>query len=76
MGLIAANRWQPCEQANNLDLINNMIEALVKEANEEASAKAFCDEELAKSNKAKDEKMLKLDQFQAKEGLNPKSQIT
>jgi len=47
-------------------LINNMIEALVKEANEEASAKAFCDEELAKSNKAKDEKMLKLDQFQSR----------
>merc|ERR1719473_2012704 len=47
-------------------LVTDMIDALVKEANEEASAKAFCDEELAKSNKAKDEKMLKLDQYQAR----------
>merc|ERR1719456_689576 len=47
-------------------LVEQMIEDLVNQANEEASQKAFCDEETAKSTKSKDEKMMKLDKFQAR----------
>merc|ERR1719456_703543 len=47
-------------------LVEQMIEDLVNQANEEASQKAFCDEETAKSTKSKEEKMMKLDKFQAR----------
>merc|ERR1719375_1440406 len=39
-------------------LIEDMIGKLLKEAQEEATQKAFCDEEMGKSNKAKEEKTL------------------
>merc|ERR1719313_660114 len=44
-------------------LIEGMIEKLVTEANEEATQKGFCDEETAKSNAAKDEKSMTIDQL-------------
>merc|ERR1719456_251736 len=47
-------------------LVEDMITQLVNQANEEASQKAFCDEETAKSTKSKEEKMMKLDKFQAR----------
>merc|ERR550514_1340858 len=40
-----------------------MIAKLVTEANEEATQKAFCDEETTKSNAAKDEKSMTIDQL-------------
>jgi len=47
-------------------LIEDMITKLLNEANEEADHKNFCDEELAKSTKTKEEKMMGMDKFQAR----------
>merc|ERR1719324_1526273 len=47
-------------------LIEDMIAKLMKEAQEEATQKAFCDEEMGKSNKAKEEKTLTLDKLQSR----------
>lgn len=47
-------------------LIEDMIAKLMKEAQEEATQKAFCDEEMGKSNKAKEEKTMTLDKLQSR----------
>merc|ERR1719191_1563406 len=47
-------------------LIEDMISKLLKEAQEEATQKAFCDEEMGKSNKAKAEKTLTLEKLQSR----------
>ena len=47
-------------------MINEMIEKLLNEANEEATQKAFCDEELGKSRKSQEEKTMKLDKYSAR----------
>jgi chromosome segregation ATPase len=47
-------------------LIEEMISKLVQEAQEEATQKAFCDEEMGKSSKAKAEKTLTLDKLQSR----------
>merc|ERR1719316_2349308 len=44
-------------------LIEGMIEKLVTEANEEATQKAFCDEEISKSKKAQAEKSMTSDKL-------------
>merc|ERR1719488_102106 len=45
-------------------LIEDMIAKLLKEAQEEATQKAFCDEEMGKSKKSQDEKQTKIDEYQ------------
>jgi len=45
-------------------LISDMIAKLTAEANEEATQKAFCDEEKTKSSAEKDKKSMKVDQLQ------------
>merc|ERR1719465_6030 len=47
-------------------LIEEMIAKLVKEAEEEATQKAFCDAEMGKSKKSQDEKTMTLDKLQAR----------
>merc|ERR1719316_806496 len=47
-------------------LIEDMVSKLLNEANEEASHKAFCDEELSKSSKTKEEKMATMDEFSSR----------
>jgi hypothetical protein len=47
-------------------LIEDMIGKLLKEAQEEATQKAFCDEEMGKSKKAITEKTLTLDKLQSR----------
>merc|ERR1719409_2162429 len=44
-------------------LIEDMIAKLLKEAQEEATQKAFCDEEIGKSKKAQEEKQSKADEY-------------
>merc|ERR1711871_1344810 len=47
-------------------LIEDMIAKLLKEAEEEATQKAFCDAEMGKSKKSQEEKMMTLDKLQAR----------
>jgi len=47
-------------------LIEDMIAKLLKEAQEEATQKAFCDEEMGKSKKSQDEKTMTLDKLKAR----------
>merc|ERR1719298_4061 len=44
-------------------LINDMIEKLLKEAQEEATHEAFCQEEMGKTKKSRDDKTMKLDKY-------------
>merc|ERR1719274_366995 len=47
-------------------LIEDMIAKLLKEAQEEATQKAFCDEEMGKSKKSKAEKTATIDKLQTR----------
>jgi chromosome segregation ATPase len=47
-------------------LIEDMIAKLLKEAQEEATQKAFCDEEIGKSKKSQAEKQAKIDEYQTR----------
>merc|ERR1719231_2144834 len=47
-------------------LIEEMIASLLKQAEEEATQKAFCDEEMGKSKKSQADKNSKIDKYQAR----------
>merc|ERR1719271_1197471 len=47
-------------------LIEEMIASLLKQAEEEATQKAFCDEEMGKSKKSQADKQGKIDKYQAR----------
>jgi len=47
-------------------LVEDMIAKLVAEANEEATQKAFCDEEMGKSKKSQADKEMSLDKFRSR----------
>merc|ERR1719443_868061 len=64
MELVSAAASDPFEKIRGL--LGDMIAKLVTEANEEASQKAFCDEEMGKSNKEKEAKTMRIDKLQAK----------
>jgi len=64
MSLASAARSDPFVKIRGM--IEEMIEALLKQAEEEATQKAFCDEEMGKSKKSKADKESKIDKFQAR----------
>merc|ERR1719161_2389163 len=64
MEMVSAATTDPFEKIRGL--IEDMIAKLVAEANEEATQKAFCDEEQGKSNKQKEQKTMKIDDIQAR----------
>lgn len=64
MSLASCARSDPFVKIRGM--IEDMIEALLKQAEEEATQKAFCDEEMGKSKKSKADKESKLDKFQAR----------
>merc|ERR1719335_1449210 len=47
-------------------LINDMIEKLLKEAEADATHEAFCQEEMGKTKKSREDKEMKLDKFSAR----------
>merc|ERR1719498_416671 len=61
MEMVSVASADPFEKVRGL--IEGMIEKLVTEANEEATQKAFCDEETAKSKKAQAEKSMTADKL-------------
>jgi len=64
MELVSAAASDPFEKIRGL--LSDMIAKLVAEANEEASQKAFCDEEMGKSTKEKESKSMRIDKLTAK----------
>merc|ERR1719235_2012335 len=66
MEMVSAAAADPFEKIKGL--IEQMIETLINEANEEATQKAFCDEEMSKSNAAKNDKNMKSDKLTARIG--------
>merc|ERR1719324_1077435 len=61
MEMVSAASSDPFEKVRGL--IEEMISKLVNEANEEATQKAFCDEEMGKSKKAQAEKTMTVDKL-------------
>merc|ERR1719321_1467981 len=64
MELASSAAADPFEKIKGL--ISDMVAKLVTEANEEASQKAFCDEEKAKSSKEQEEKSMRSDDLQSR----------
>merc|ERR1719217_1568392 len=64
MEMVSVASSDPFEKVRGL--IEGMIEKLVTEANEEATQKAFCDEEIGKSKKAQAEKSMTSDKLKSR----------
>merc|ERR1719174_2600047 len=64
MEMVSAAGSDPFEKIRGL--IEDMITKLLNEANEEATQKAFCDEEMGKSKSAKEDKSMKFDKLTAR----------
>jgi len=64
MSLASAARSDPFVKIRGL--IEDMIASLLKQAEEEATQKAFCDTELGKSKKSKADKEAKIDKYQVR----------
>merc|ERR1719428_1452699 len=64
MEMVSVASSDPFEKVRGL--IESMVEKLVNEANEEATQKAFCDEETAKCKKAQAEKSMTSDKLQSR----------
>jgi len=64
MELASAAATDPFEKVKGL--ISDMVAKLVSEANEEATQKAFCDEEQAKSKKEQAEKSMRTDELNSR----------
>jgi len=64
MEMVSVASSDPFEKVRGL--IEGMIEKLVNEANEEATQKAFCDEEISKSKKAQAEKSMTSDKLNSR----------
>merc|ERR1719169_38169 len=64
MEMVSVASADPFEKVRGL--IEQMIAKLVTEANEEATQKAFCDEETSKSKKAQAEKSMTADKLQSR----------
>jgi len=64
MEMVSAAGADPFEKIRGL--IEDMIAKLLNEANEEATQKAFCDEEMGKSKSAKEDKSMKFDKLTAR----------
>merc|ERR1719482_935209 len=64
MEMVSAARSDPFEKVRGL--IEEMIDKLITEANEEATQKAFCDEEMSKSKETKEDKSMTIDKLQSR----------
>jgi len=64
MEMVSAARSDPFEKVRGL--IESMIDKLITEANEEATQKAFCDEEMSKSKATQEEKSTTIDKLQSR----------
>jgi len=64
MEMVSAARSDPFEKVRGL--IESMIDKLITEANEEATQKAFCDEEMSKSKATQEEKTMTTDKLQSR----------
>merc|ERR1719482_2318121 len=64
MEMVTAVAADPFEKVKGL--IEEMITKLVNEANQEATQKAFCDEEISKSKASQAEKNMKLDKLKSR----------
>jgi chromosome segregation ATPase len=64
MEMVSAARSDPFEKVRGL--IESMIDKLITEANEEATQKAFCDEEMSKSKATQEEKSMTSDKLQSR----------
>merc|ERR1719160_1663329 len=64
MELVSAVAADPFEKVRGL--IEEMVAKLLEEANQEATQKAFCDEEMSKSKASKEEKTMALDKLSSR----------
>merc|ERR1719207_288056 len=76
MEILSSAASDPFEKVKGL--ITDMIEKLVLAANEEATQKGFCDEEMSKSKATQEEKSMTIDKLQSRldKAATTKAQLT